>query len=212
MSDQTCLLCENPAIVGSSFCTSCLAEPAEVASPILASTVVEETSDAMPFAQPAPVAAQVSTAPAVTFAEPPAADPFAASQTSWLNASAAPIALTEYPKFDHISLSDNAAKPIVPMAPVRPTAELMGVGVSPKSKLVAGVLGIFLGGLGLHNFYLGRTKRGLTQLLVTLVASALTFGFASAAMSIWGLIEGILILTAKPGSQYSLDGYGRTLK
>ena len=25
----------------------------------------------------------------------------------------------------------------------------------PKSKLVAGLLGIFLGGLGIHNFYLG---------------------------------------------------------
>ena len=37
-----------------------------------------------------------------------------------------------------------------------------------KSKLAAGLLGIFLGGLGVHNFYLGFTKRALIQLLVSL--------------------------------------------
>lgn len=36
-----------------------------------------------------------------------------------------------------------------------------------KSKLAAGLLGIFLGGLGVHNFYLGFTKRALIQLLVS---------------------------------------------
>ena len=35
-----------------------------------------------------------------------------------------------------------------------------------KSKLAAGLLGIFLGYLGVHNFYLGYAGRGLVQLLV----------------------------------------------
>lgn len=56
-----------------------------------------------------------------------------------------------------------------------------------KSKMVAGLLGIFLGGWGIHNFYLGYTGRGIAQIFVTLF----TCGFGA----IWGLIEGILILT-----------------
>ena len=50
--------------------------------------------------------------------------------------------------------------------------------------MTAGLLGIFLGGLGIHNFYLGYT--GKAQ-----IALSLCFG----AGAIWGLIEGIMILT-----------------
>ena len=55
-----------------------------------------------------------------------------------------------------------------------------------KSKLAAGLLGIFLGGIGVHNFYLGFTGKAIAQIVVTVV----TCGVGS----IWGLIEGILIL------------------
>ena len=55
-----------------------------------------------------------------------------------------------------------------------------------KSKLVAGLLGILVGAFGVHNFYLGRTSRGIIQIIVTLV----TCGIGG----LWGLIEGILIL------------------
>lgn len=60
-----------------------------------------------------------------------------------------------------------------------------------KSKLVAGLLGILLGPLGVHNFYLGYTGKAVAQLLITL----LTCGAGATITSIWGLIEGILILT-----------------
>lgn len=60
-----------------------------------------------------------------------------------------------------------------------------------KSKIIAGLLGIFLGGLGIHNFYLGRKWRGLAQLLI----SILSLGFLAVISAVWGLIEGILILT-----------------
>ena len=60
-----------------------------------------------------------------------------------------------------------------------------------KSKIVAGVLGILLGTLGIHNFYLGYTGKALAQLLLTV----LTCGLLSPIIGIWGLIEGILILT-----------------
>jgi TM2 domain-containing membrane protein YozV len=70
-----------------------------------------------------------------------------------------------------------------------------------KSKLVAGLLGIFLGGFGVHRFYLGYTGIGIAQIVVTLA----TCGFGA----LWGLIEGILILV---GSSITTDVNGQTLK
>lgn len=87
-------------------------------------------------------------------------------------------------------------------------------GSGQKSKIAAGLLGIFLGGLGIHNFYLGYTNRGLLQLLVTVFAGILSVftcgatSIAAAGMSIWGLVEGILILT---GSMRT-DAEGNPLK
>ncbi|MDR1850298.1 MAG: TM2 domain-containing protein [Zoogloeaceae bacterium] len=62
-----------------------------------------------------------------------------------------------------------------------------------KSKLAAGLLGIFLGGFGIHNFYLGFPGRGVAQLLLTLVGWIL-LGLGPLIAWIWGLIEGITIL------------------
>ncbi len=56
-----------------------------------------------------------------------------------------------------------------------------------KSKVTAGLLGIFFGGLGVHRFYLGYVGLGIVQIIVTIF----TVGFGA----IWGFIEGILILT-----------------
>lgn len=61
----------------------------------------------------------------------------------------------------------------------------------PKSKIAAGLLGIFLGSLGVHNFYLGYTGKAIAQLLISL----LSCGFLAVVSEIWGLIEGIQILT-----------------
>ncbi len=72
-----------------------------------------------------------------------------------------------------------------------------------KSKIAAGLLGIFLGSLGVHNFYLGYTGKAVAQLLI----SILSCGILAAVSGIWGLIEGILILT---GSIHT-DAYGNEL-
>ena len=61
--------------------------------------------------------------------------------------------------------------------------------VGTKSKMIAGLLGVLLGGFGAHNFYLGFTGKAVAQIF----ASMCTFGFGS----IWGLIEGILIFCGK---------------
>jgi len=61
-----------------------------------------------------------------------------------------------------------------------------GLPYSDKSKLVAGLLQIFLGGFGIGRFYLGDTKTAVWQIVVTV----LTCGIGS----LWGLIDGIIIL------------------
>lgn len=64
-----------------------------------------------------------------------------------------------------------------------------------KNKIAAGLLGIFLGGLGIHKFYLGYTQAGVIMLVVCLVGGILTLGLAAGVISIIGLIEGIMYLT-----------------
>ena len=68
------------------------------------------------------------------------------------------------------------------------------VGGAPKSKLVAGLLGIVLGSLGIHRFYLGYTTIGIIQLVLGL-GGILTCGITTIAAAVWGLVEGIMILT-----------------
>lgn len=70
-----------------------------------------------------------------------------------------------------------------------------------KSKLAAGLLGIFLGGWGVHRFYLGYIGIGIAQIIVTII----TCGIGG----LWGFIEGILILT---GSILQTDADGRPLR
>lgn len=66
-----------------------------------------------------------------------------------------------------------------------------GVPVQPKSKMAAGILGILLGCFGVHNFYLGYNGKAVAQLLITLLSCFVL----SPVSAVWGLVEGILILT-----------------
>ncbi len=102
-----------------------------------------------------------------------------------------------------------------------------------KSKVVAGLLGIFLGSIGAHNFYLGYKAKAIWQVAITggsLVLGFLIiiisiplafiiigyftmfFGYAlcfvPAGVGLWGLIEDLMIL----GGAISTDGNGIPLK
>ena len=83
--------------------------------------------------------------------------------------------------------------PAYGMAPYDPQA---------KSKIAAGLLGIFLGGFGVHRFYLGFTKIGIIQIVVTI--------FTCGIGSLWGFVEGILYLVGSSG--YTTDAAGRPLR
>jgi TM2 domain-containing membrane protein YozV len=65
---------------------------------------------------------------------------------------------------------------------------------SPCSRIVGGLLGIFLGGLGIHRFYLGYTSAGVAYLIASIVIGLLTCGVVTAIVSLIGFIEGIVIL------------------
>lgn len=70
---------------------------------------------------------------------------------------------------------------------------------SDKSKMVAGLLQIFLGGLGIGRFYLGYTTIGVLQIVVTIF----TFGIGA----LWPFVDGIMILLGKVP-----DAEGRALR
>ena len=56
-----------------------------------------------------------------------------------------------------------------------------------SQRVLAGVLGILLGGLGIHRFVLGDTTGGILRIVITIVTCGLG--------GIIGLIEGIIYLT-----------------
>ena len=74
------------------------------------------------------------------------------------------------------------------------------VGGEQKSKLVAVLLAFFLGGIGIHDFYLGYTKYGIIKIVLTVCT-----GFGG---SIWALIDFIRLLV---GSLHT-DANGVELK
>lgn len=108
--------------------------------------------------------------------------------------------------------------------------------IGVKSKVAAGLLGIFLGAYGVHNFYLGYYKKGAVQLGLVIFSWVALFasliGVASSgpymvdqaalgfvvvlllyvvilsAVGIWAFVEAILIFCGK----INKDGKGRSLK
>jgi TM2 domain-containing membrane protein YozV len=71
-----------------------------------------------------------------------------------------------------------------------------------KSAVGAGLLGIFLGVFGVHNFYLGYKSKAIVQLIL-----GLTVVFAPISW-VWGVIEGIMILLGS----INVDGNGKPIK
>lgn len=108
----------------------------------------------------------------------------------------------------------NCGKPLAPDAAVClncGVANKQAPAADAKSRLAAGLLGVFLGGFGVHNFYLGYTNKAVTQLVLTIVGIPLCcFGIGVPiimGVGIWGLVEAIMILTGN----INTDGKGNPL-
>jgi TM2 domain-containing membrane protein YozV len=78
-----------------------------------------------------------------------------------------------------------------PMQSVNPGAMTDWKAAGGDKKIVAGILAILLGSLGIHKFILGYTTEGVIMLLI----SVLSCGVLAVIPSIIGIIEGIMYLT-----------------
>jgi TM2 domain-containing membrane protein YozV len=72
-------------------------------------------------------------------------------------------------------------------------------GATYKSRTTYIVLGIFLGALGIHNFYAGYTGRAVGQLCLTV----LTLGYLGIASWIWAIIEICIVEKDSTGQRFS---------
>ena len=75
---------------------------------------------------------------------------------------------------------------------------------APKQWIVALLLAFFLGPLGIHNFYLGYTTKGIIQLVISVTVVGLF------VTGIWALIDFIMIIM-RSGS-YACDAQGQPLE
>lgn len=85
---------------------------------------------------------------------------------------------------------------MLPIAPM-PMQPVYGVDTRPPGadkRILAGILGIVLGGLGIHKFILGYNTEGIIM-LVTYLVGMVFCGVPSLVIAIIGIVEGIMYLT-----------------
>ena len=71
----------------------------------------------------------------------------------------------------------------------------------PKSRVAYILLGLFLGGLGIHNFYAGRVGAGVGQLLISLLLGWLVFPLF--IVWLWVIIELFAVTTDGNGVPFN---------
>ena len=76
---------------------------------------------------------------------------------------------------------------------------------SENKRIIAGILGIVLGALGIHKFLLGYQKEGIIMLVVSLIS----FGYLAGLMALIGLVEGIIYLTKSDEDFYQTYQVGK---
>ncbi len=81
--------------------------------------------------------------------------------------------------------------------PASDAARLMQYDAAKKSAVVAYLLWFFLGGLGVHRFYLGRTGSGIAMAVISVLSWITVYigiGFIGlAVIGIWWLVDAFLI-------------------
>lgn len=92
--------------------------------------------------------------------------------------------------------------PSVPQSSVPQYGEKIRSTGKEKSKTVAIILALFLGVLGVHNFYMGYTKKAIIQLILTITVIGMYVS------GIWAFIELIMLITGK----ICCDGKGCALR
>lgn len=76
----------------------------------------------------------------------------------------------------------------------------------PRNKILAGLLALFFGTLGIHNFYLGYTGKAIAQLLLTVIGWIVLVG--PLVSLVWSIVDGVHILTSDYGTPAHRDARG----
>ena len=78
--------------------------------------------------------------------------------------------------------------------------------ISSRHRYIYVLLAVFLGGLGVHNFYAGYTGKAMTQLItciVGIVASMVFIGFIVIfCLGVWVLIDAITVTADANGKKF----------
>ena len=101
-----------------------------------------------------------------------------------------------------------AGLPTPPNAPHMPSATPQGINNAQKSRVAYIVLAIFLGNLGIHNFYAGRNNIGIIQLVITLGSLCTLlllplFLLIHLGLFIWRVIEMITVTKDGKGVDFN---------
>ena len=137
-----------------------------------------------------------------------AADGYPDANQSWQASNAQGGPQDPYGQTAYAPQSNGTSGPVQIQPWQLQTQYVSGPGMSNKSKVTAAILAFFLGGFGIHNFYLGKTGRGVAQLLITIFVLFI----GPLISSVWAIVEGAQILGSHPGSPYHMDGKGLQLQ
>lgn len=82
-----------------------------------------------------------------------------------------------------------------------PSSARIAPAVGGKKRVVYILLAIFLGNLGVHNFYAGYVGRGIAQLLISIFTAWLVFPLV--AVWLWAIIEACTVNQDASGEPFS---------
>lgn len=154
-----------------------------------------------PMAQQSATGAPQYGQPASNPTTQPAADPYAQPAADQYAQPMADPYAQQYSQQQYAQPQYGQAVPGTPAyAPVP-------AGYVPRNKILAGLLALFFGALGIHNFYLGFTGKAIAQVLLTCLGWIL-FGLGPLAAIVWSIVEGVQILTSDYGAPAHRDARG----
>lgn len=181
------------------------------------------TTPQMPDLPPAPSAADQQDTTAMPNAAAQTADPYTQPSTAnspqygqpasnpYAQPAAAQYAQPAADPYTQPSADPYAQQYAQPQygqaVPGTPAYAPVPAGYVPRNKILAGLLALFFGALGIHNFYLGFTGKAIAQVLLTCLGWIL-FGLGPLAAIVWSIVEGVQILTSDYGAPAHRDARG----
>jgi len=91
----------------------------------------------------------------------------------------------------------SVSQPAMPQPPI--VNQSVAASVNRRNRVVYIVLGLLLGCLGIHNFYAGRTGRGVAQLLITVLLGWIGGWVVT---EIWAIIDIVTVTTDGKGVDF----------